>query len=1187
MLGEENPVTDSPSEYKKLVNQHIFGFRKLEQYEQFIRLLVKVRAPKLSKEFKPTKVYEILNDSLQTLTDEDLRPMVDAMEKMDEIQESLDRLKRAFGDVRIIRTEYTRYNQFMLAKKAQAYLSRKVDVEKAQARLEEQLAAAQEIRERQRENEESLNARKERERLARAERDSLLDDKLKDMDVRLETARREQQEAEERERQWEKKAEDYNGKIFVAERKEKELQDELSCRQAELQEERAQLQERQEVLQWEGHPDAVSMLEEGRLSDMPEITKRLGEYEKNLAEGKKRIHDFEEASAQYEEAALALEQLKKEKAEQEKKRQLAEKRLQEGQDDWISLLYEKADRAWSGNRKGAFSEKRKSWPGNTNPFPTREELLAVQSAPELEPERGELVERSRKAMEEAGIRAVPFYKAVEFADGLDPAACAVMEAQLKSMGLLDALVVQPEDLLRIEGECPEFLDSVICVDGKEPAGERDAGDTAVSFPGLTVNTELEDGLQKETARILRHIRNGRTSGEGLRGGSREGVRDGFPEGRLAIGENGMFRQGALLGQAWQEGEAEYVGQLARKRKKEQKIRQLTEQISELEPLMEGLSGELSALSGRLDTLEKEYRELPGFSEINDALEKLRECALQVDWLNGQFSERERKAQEAEQRKNRRYQEMLQCCKALPYGRTEAEYEEAQDALREYEGIWRECRETILRLQQAQEWLREQQSRLEEDRQALDDALAEKQRCSGRVRECEIRIRQYEEYLNRPEIREKAERLKALNEELDQIGKDCLKLETGLATLAEHLRLLTESEPEKRAALQRAIGEETWLRKYFEEELSLKLVFDREAASLPDCAQKAMGFLRESDKNREPADMLQALYQVFQKYNGSLAAYGTSLEDCFGMEEAAEQVPGAIRKRVRVASVWNGKKVYLEEFYQILKNAIDETQLLIQEKDRELFEDILSQTISQQLTDRIAESRRWVADMSKLMRDMDTSMGLSFSLDWKPRSAENEAELDVTELEQILLRDRSLLTMEDIEKVASHFRSKIRTQKRLLEESGGMINYMELVREAMDYRGWFTFQMFYRRGEEPRKPLTNAAFNRFSGGEKAMAMYVPLFAAVNAQYQKADRRDHPRIIALDEAFAGVDDKNISSMFELVEKLDFDYIMNSQSLWGCFDTVKGLRIAELLRPMNSQIVTIIRYTWNGHERILDEQ
>ena len=147
--------------------------------------------------------------------------------------------------------------------------------------------------------------------------------------------------------------------------------------------------------------------------------------------------------------------------------------------------------------------------------------------------------------------------------------------------------------------------------------------------------------------------------------------------------------------------------------------------------------------------------------------------------------------------------------------------------------------------------------------------------------------------------------------------------------------------------------------------------------------------------------------------------------------------------------------------------------------------------------------------------------------------------------------------------------------------------MELVRDALDYRKWFEFRMFYKRGEETKKPLTNAAFNRFSGGEKAMAMYVPLFAAVNAQYKKAESEDHPRMIALDEAFAGVDDKNIRIMFDLVQKMNFDYIMNSQSLWGCYDTVTGVRIAELYRPMNSQVVTIIRYRWNGHERILDEQ
>ena len=358
-------------------------------------------------------------------------------------------------------------------------------------------------------------------------------------------------------------------------------------------------------------------------------------------------------------------------------------------------------------------------------------------------------------------------------------------------------------------------------------------------------------------------------------------------------------------------------------------------------------------------------------------------------------------------------------------------------------------------------------------------------------------------------------------------------------------------------------------------------------AVSECAEKAVRLWRESDRNREAGDMLQALYQVYQRHNGSLTNYGTALEECFGDIDMENTTMDAIRKRVRVVSVWNGKKVYLEEFYNILKNAIEETELLIQEKDRELFEDILSQTISQQLTDRIAESKKWVADMSELMKQMETSMGLRFSLEWKPRKAENDEELDTSELEQILLRDRDLLTTDDIEKVAAHFRSKIRTEKQKVEEADGMINYMDLVRDALDYRKWFEFQMFYRKAEETKKNLTNAAFNRFSGGEKAMAMYVPLFAAVNAQYQKAEHKDHPRMIALDEAFAGVDDKNISSMFELVHKLDFDYIMNSQALWGCYETVKSLKIAELVRPQNSKVVSVIHYTWNGHERMLDVQ
>ena len=135
-LGEDVPFTDVPREYKEMVNKYLFGFGRAEQYEQFIRLLVKVRAPKLSKEFKPSKVYEILNDSLQTLTDEDLRPMVDAMEKMDGIQGNLDQLNRGLTDVTAIRKEYMRYNRYMLGKKGQAYLAAKKVAMQAQAQID-------------------------------------------------------------------------------------------------------------------------------------------------------------------------------------------------------------------------------------------------------------------------------------------------------------------------------------------------------------------------------------------------------------------------------------------------------------------------------------------------------------------------------------------------------------------------------------------------------------------------------------------------------------------------------------------------------------------------------------------------------------------------------------------------------------------------------------------------------------------------------------------------------------------------------------------------------------------------------------------------------------------------------------------------------------------------------------------
>lgn len=1202
LLGENNFFTDSQSEYKKNVNQSIFGFRKSEQYEQFIKLLVKVRAPKLSKEFKPTRVYEILNDSLQTLTDEDLRTMVDAMEKMDEIQESLELLNRAFLDVKIIRNEYTRYNQYMLAKKAQAYLTKKQEVESSRARMEAQELEKQQLETEGTETKEHLQQLEEERQILIAERSSLMDSNLEEMDQKLAQAKEELQEARVHEKRWEDKIAECKERIFDGQRALKKIQERLEEHQEALADAKQRLTEQQDILQWEQHNKALQQLETETYESKDEILNGLDLFRRILEECKRAISRYEELCAQYDEIAKELDALKKQKAEQEILWKAAQETTADSVDQWITDIYavEKAANEWHPKKEvlqkseelirqytsvvdaGAIQELlRRDYDAQRQHFSdqkldkeyayklqlktyqeTEEELFRVRSQKDLEPIRTPETQGSRAALLKEGITAVPFYKTVEFSKTLEGAKAARLEAQLAGMGILDALVVSPEDFERIRRDCPEFLDTVLYV--------KESGHS--TFSGLVISEELEDGLRDTVRKILSNI-----------------YEEKFGQG-IYLGKDGSFCNGLLAGRADKIGDAEYVGTLARKRRKEQRIEELNNQLCQMETDLHKTEDEIKTFENRIACLQEEYRMIPGFSAINAALAQEKEKERELELVCAEYRKLEQKEHRLAGEKNEQYQIVLKQCKPYPYARTADAYEEAAAASEEYRAFWQEARQSLQQIGIERSSYRIKEESIEREEQVLDDAFIEKRNYSTKSREAEVRIRQYEEYLSRPEIVEQANRLKELRERLEQTSKEYTALDKHLAVLDERIRRLIESEPKQREELTQAILEETELRKYFEEELSLKLLIDRGSRTLLECAQEALGLLRESDKMREAGELLQSLYKVYQGHNGTLTNYGTSLEDCFDAVDTASvfgETANVTRRRVRVVSVWNGKKVYLEEFYAILKTAIDETELLIQRKDRELFENILSQTISQQLTDRIAESRKWVRDMSQLMKEMDTSMGLHFSLDWKPRKAENDMELGTAELEQILLRDRALLSVEDIEKVAAHFRSKIRMEKQRLEEDGGIINYMELVRDALDYRKWFEFQMYFRRGEESKKLLTNAAFNRFSGGEKAMAMYVPLFAAVNAQYQKAENKDHPRMIALDEAFAGVDDKNISSMFDLVQKLDFDYIMNSQALWGCFETVDGLRIAELFRPENSQVVSVIRYTWNGHERILDVQ
>ena len=302
---------------------------------------------------------------------------------------------------------------------------------------------------------------------------------------------------------------------------------------------------------------------------------------------------------------------------------------------------------------------------------------------------------------------------------------------------------------------------------------------------------------------------------------------------------------------------------------------------------------------------------------------------------------------------------------------------------------------------------------------------------------------------------------------------------------------------------------------------------------------------------------------------------------------SEKIDDYTPKRLDITARYQGTKVTFASLLTHLDEDISELENLIKDGDRELFEDILANTVSRKIRGKINASNLWVQKMNTLMNGMDTSSGLKLSLRWRSKTAEKEDQLDTRELVELLKKDYRLMSEEEAARLSAHFRSKVDEARRNARESAGMISFYQIMKETLDYRKWFEFQLFSQKSGERQKELTNSVFGTFSGGEKAMSMYVPLFSAVVAKYQ-GGRADAPRLISLDEAFAGVDNRNIRDMFRLMTQFEFDFIINSQVLWGDCDTLDALAIYQLIRPENAKFVTVMPYLWNGHSKeLLDDE
>ena len=1208
-IGDGGRVMETQGEYAQCVNRLLFGFETMEEYQEMIELLIQLRTPKLSKDFKPTVINEILSRSLQTLSEDDLRPMSEAIENMDSLKTNLDALRDSVRAAEQIARAYDNYNAVVLYDKARLYEGGIRECKALRKKAEEIYSRKEGCGKLLEQETKRYEALKQEESVLVKERDSLKDSdaaRLKEQEIALlgeleeakgEASAKAAQEEEKKER-YRECANKHAQQAGRNEQIREEIEDKLT--------------QMGEVTQEIPFDEYTFMKEELTAAMETEYSFQshvqfLADYTKKAERAREALHRAENCQERYDKRLQETDQCRSRQEQKERELRQCEKLLAETRNEAIEgfYLWEKANvclhlpdevRQMIARRleqyefgtdyseirdlaKEIYYQKERDLAGCMHQARQRlseleadygalcGELNEWKQKKDPEPVCSEAAARNRELLREQGIPFLQFYKTIDFGNRMSEEQSAYMEEALYDMGILDALIVPAQYREQVRTMDPGVCDRYIFSDVAH------VRQNILDF--LDVDNAEGDILKYQSvANILSAI----------------GVQtEGIPEQGSStwVDERGNYRIGVLEGTITHNYKPRYIGVRAREKFRAEKIAELEESAHALRDQLENCRGEIASLEAEQKALETEWRAFPGDADLKVAAREYADRGYELEQLMRQLKElRERLQQLKEELDEILIQVRELCGKCYLTPRMDIVTQALQD-LSAYRELLAQVQVSHGNYLAGLHYLQTLADSMESIESDLDEIRYELGRALRRVKEKEAALSSIRDQLGLTDYEQIRERLDYCLERLNILPDEREDAARQMTHWKDEEERLADELARQETDFQKARLRTEQLRQVFAAEYALgyveqTFVTDGEPE---DAAHKVCDMLENRYGSRKQTDLLGSLQESFHQNRGSLLPYQLTMQSLFEEEsETFSAVEEAVR-RIDITAKYRGVSVCFKALLTKLKEEAEEQQRLLSDRDRELFEDILANTVSKKIRMKIQSSNRWVEKMNRLMESMHTSSGLKLSLNWKKKRAEKEEQLDTRELVELLSKDVEIMREEEVEKMSLHFRSKIAEARKQSEDNSSLQSFHAVIREVLDYRKWFAFTLECQKIGEKKKELTDRVFFTFSGGEKAMAMYVPLFSAVVAKYEGA-QRDAPRLLSLDEAFAGVDETNIRDMFRLMVECGFNFIINSQVLWGDYDTVPGLAIYHLQRPENAKFVAVTSYIWNGKERLLTE-
>lgn len=1211
-LGEQlgtDALTDRPVDYRAAIDARMFGLGA-QRYDQLINLILTLRRPQLAKNLDPKGLSQALTDGLRPLDEQLVLEAARSFSDMEEVGRALDGLAQADRAARNFVSVYSKYLRVQTRSDVEQVSRRLEAVTHATTghfaaaasmdrRLMERAAAEARFDEAERALDQAVADRETLQRSSAYEGKQQLDD-LAESAAKLEISTAHQADRA-------RKAQaDLAQRTSESARADSALRDSLAGL-ARAEDELHTAAEDAGIV-WTPLPGtarsdqigtAVRGHAEERDGDVRAVREALSTVEKASTERARAERAAAKARALLEAAAAAVTEAEAD-VDLEKAEFAAGLRTwwsthsalyaaagvtsatfdaldaalaYVGDDDAPSLQSVLADQTADGvdNLRARQAQARVDVAACTKQLQgLRDELELVEAEHDDAPPKFEARTGSR-----VDLPGAPLWQLVRFTDTVSPTDAAGIEAALHAANLLDGWI-HPVDDSPIGSTSEQYLAPL-------PEHARPTGPTLASV------LEPETGTAVPRSRIE----------EILESIALEQDSKSPSSGRIAVGIDGRYWQGVQHGRHAKSA-AEYIGATARARRREQRIGELGDAIDVVTLALDTATEEERSASALVQSLDAAAKQLPRVAGIVKAQRTVTAAAggLRTSEQGSAAADREFDHAIADLSAKEKQLRTVAVAHRTPHRAREIDTLAAAIRHFEHQGS------AVLRIRgdhlRETERAREATNRLEEAA-GLAEELAE---------EAAIADESY---------RQQVQRLELLTEKLgataEQIGTDLENARERIEKCRAEQRAARKADKEAGEAIGKAEGGCNTALESLRAAVTETL---RDAARLNPYARKdLLAILGVDEVYTWPAgdsawlSVEQILYRVQQAGGPDedvpvLPTVVRALHSALDAATASVKVTDSSRKSTRTALTTalqefdsqlatSGQDYHLEwdapdgltvvrvqdeqgyssvgDFADRIGTARADQEMLLTEHERRILEDALLTGLAQQIHERTVDARELIAQMSAEMKQRRMSSGNTIGVHWV--LADNLDD-DARSVSKLLDRDASALSQDDLAAMRAHFATQIRIARAAHPER----SYPEILSTTLDYRSWrvFAFTLIGGDGQEDR--LTVARHSALSGGEQSVSLHLPLFAAAHVMLSSADPHS-PRLLALDEAFAGVDDNGRSELLGLSVQFDLDLFMTGYDLWITYADVPGCAHYDLAHSTAENTVSAALLVWENGE------